>query len=96
VVLAGCAGNAAGGWTKAGADAAETAHAYQDCAALTDTAVKTDSDIDQDISASRASDLQHSSLLRAQSQQVHADTNERAGAILESCMQAKGFTRRGG
>jgi curli biogenesis system outer membrane secretion channel CsgG len=96
LALAGCSGGAGGGWTKAGANEAETAQAYQDCAALTDTAVKTESDIDQDISASRASDLQHSSLLRAQSEQVHDVTGERAGAILDSCMQAKGFTRRGG
>jgi hypothetical protein len=92
VLLAGCGGGA-GGWTKPGADDAQTASAYQDCLGLTGTATRTDFDIDQDISASRASDLQRSSLLRGQTQQTHEDNRDRAAAILESCMQAKGFTR---
>jgi len=91
LLLAGCA--AGGGWTKPGARDAETAKAYQECAALTDTATKTDTDIDQDISASRGSDLQHSSILRAQTRQTGDNSRDRADAILTSCMQAKGFTR---
>ena len=90
LLLAGCAGG--GGWTKPGADDAETGKAYQECAALTDTATKTDIDIDQDISASRGSDLQHSSILREQTRQTLDDNHDRADAILTSCMQAKGFT----
>jgi hypothetical protein len=91
-LLAGCGGVASGGWTKPDADNAATASAYRDCQALTDTAAKTDNDIDQDIGAGRASDLQHSSILRQQSQDIHSDNMERADAILSSCMQAKGFT----
>jgi len=91
-VLAGCAG-AGGGWVKPGADEAQTARAYRDCAALTDTATRTDSDIDQDIAASRASDLQHSSILREQARSTHDDNHARADAILTSCMQAKGFIK---
>jgi|HubBroStandDraft_3_1064219.scaffolds.fasta_scaffold1005759_1 hypothetical protein len=93
LLLAGCAGTAGGGWVKPGADNAATASAYRDCRALTDTATRTDSDIDQDIAASRASDLQHSSIVREQSENIHSDNTDRADAILSSCMQAKGFTR---
>jgi hypothetical protein len=92
LLLAGC-GAAAGSWAKPGADAAATASAYRDCRAVTDTATRTDADIDQDIGASRASDLQHSSIAREGSQEVHDQNADRADAILASCMQAKGFTR---
>jgi hypothetical protein len=91
LLLAACSA-AGGGWTKPGADEAETAHAYQECAALTETATRTDANIDQDIAASRASDLQHSSILREQAQSTSEDNRTRADAILASCMQAKGFT----
>ena len=89
LLLASCGG--AGAWTKPGADDAETAQAYQDCQALTATATQTDAQIDQDISATRASDLQHASILREQAQQKTNDSRDRAVTILGSCMQAKGF-----
>ena len=89
VLTAGCGGT--GAWTKPGADDAETAQAYQDCQALTATATQTDAQIDQDISATRASDLQHASILREQAQQKTNDSRDRAATILGSCMQAKGF-----
>ena len=90
--IAGCSG-AGGPWTKSGADDAETAQAYQDCQALTATATQTDAQIDQDISTTRASDLQHASILREQAQQKTNDSRDRAATILGSCMQAKGFTQ---
>ena len=90
VLIAGC-GGAGGPWTKPGADDTETAQAYQDCQALTATATQTDAQIDQDISATRASDLQHASILREQAQQKTNDSRDRAATILGSCMQAKGF-----
>jgi len=91
--LAACSGAGSGGWVKTGADEAAVASAYRDCRALTDTAARTDLNIDQDIAASRGSDLQHASILRQQSQDIRADNAERADAVLASCMQAKGFTR---
>jgi hypothetical protein len=91
--LAGCSGAAGGGWGKPGADNAATASAYADCQALADTASRTDSDIDQDIAATRGSDLQHSGVVREQSRLVAEGNSDRADAILSSCMQAKGFTR---
>jgi hypothetical protein len=92
-LLAGCGGGATGGWTKAGADDAAVASAYRDCLDVTTTATKTDLDIDQDIAASRAADLHHSALLRAQAEQTRDDNRDRADAIVASCMQIKGFNR---
>jgi hypothetical protein len=89
LLLAGCA--AAGNWTKAGADPAAAASEYQDCRAVALTAVKTDADIDQDILATRHGDLQRSSVFRLQSEAMRDHTTDRAAAIVQSCMRAKGF-----
>ena len=93
LLLAGCAGT--GSWTKAGADAAATAGAYQDCRALAATAVKTDADIDQDILATRGNDWQRSGVGRVQTQTVREHTSDRAASIIDSCMRAKGFAKPG-
>lgn len=81
----------ASAWTKPGADAQAVEAAYGDCLAATDTATKTDFDIDQDIAASRSSDLQHSDFARTPMRQARDTTRDRAQAILSSCMEAKGF-----
>jgi hypothetical protein len=95
LLLAGCAGGAAG-WTKPGADAAQTARDVGECQALTGTMVKTDADIDQDIGTTRASDLQRSNLLRMQTQETRDDNRDRADRILGACMHQKGYNQRGG
>ena len=90
LVLAGCAGG--GNWTKAGLDEAATAREYQDCRDLAATAVRTDADIDQDIQATRQSDLQRSSVVRVGSQNAREQTRDRADTVIAACMKAKGFT----
>ena len=90
LLLAGCA--AAGDWTRPGADQAAIARAYQECRDLAGTAVRTEADIDQDILATRQSDWQRAGLGRVQSQTMREQTRDRAGAIVDACMQAKGFT----
>lgn len=82
----------ASAWTKAGADAASVESAYDDCLARTDTASRNDYDIDQDISASRSSDLGRSAFAQSQMQQSRETTRDRAQAILSACMTAKGFS----
>ncbi|HUI35023.1 MAG TPA: hypothetical protein VLX67_05840 [Stellaceae bacterium] len=79
-------------WAKSGADAASVEAAYTDCLAATDAATKTDFDIDQDIAASRSSDLQRSDFARTQMNQARDTSRDRAQAILSSCMEAKGFS----
>jgi hypothetical protein len=70
-------------------------HAFDDCLALTDTATRKDFDIDQDIAASRASDLQHSEFAQAQIQDNRNTNRDRAQAVLSSCMAANGFAPSG-
>ncbi|HXP03564.1 MAG TPA: hypothetical protein VN808_05545 [Stellaceae bacterium] len=82
----------ASAWAKPGADAATVEGAYGDCVAATDTATKTDFDIDQDIAASRSSDLQHSDFARSPMRQAQDTSRDRAQAVLSSCMEAKGFS----
>ena len=92
LLLAGCA-NDRGGWVKAGADSGAAEVAYNDCRGLSDTAVETDRAIDQDILASRQNDLQRASAVRTQTQIMHEQTSDRATAIVDSCMKAKGYLR---
>jgi len=91
LLLAGCA--AAAGWSKPGADNAAASGAYDECRALAESAVRTDADIDQDILATRQSDWQRSGVVRVQTRTMHEQTRDRASALTDSCMQAKGFAR---
>jgi hypothetical protein len=88
--LAGCAG--AGDWAKPGADQAAAGQEYQDCRELADTAVKTEADIDQDILATRQTDWQRAGVVRTQTRVMHEQTGDRAAAIIDSCMKAKGYS----
>jgi hypothetical protein len=89
LLLAGCTGS--GNWSKPGADPAEITREYQDCRELGDSAVDTQAKIDQDIQATRASDAQRTSIIRSDQKILRDQTNDRAEAIIASCMQAKGF-----
>ena len=82
----------ASAWTRPGADAATTQNAYDDCLAMTETATRTDFDIDQDTAATRSGDLQRSDFARLQMQDVQAANRERAQTILSSCMEQKGYS----
>jgi hypothetical protein len=82
----------ASAWTAPGVDAATVETAFGDCLAVTDTATRTDFDIDQDIAVSRSSDLQHSAFAQTQMQQARDTSRDRAQTILSSCMEAKGFS----
>jgi hypothetical protein len=89
LLLAGCAGG--GDWAKPGADQAAAGREYQDCLDLADTAVKTSADIDQDILATRQNDWQRASVVRTQTRVMRKQTGDRAAAIIDSCMKAKGY-----
>ena len=91
LVLGGCAG--AGGWTRVGADDAATLRDYQDCRSMAAAAVKTDADIDQDILATRHDDRQRASVFRLQGEAMRQHTTDRAAAIVDTCMKAKGFAK---
>jgi hypothetical protein len=89
--LVGCGG--AGDWAKPGADGSAATAAYQDCRALAGGAVQTDADIDQDILATRQGDWQRAGVVRQQTQIMHEQTRDRAAALIESCMKAKGYSQ---
>ena len=91
-LLAGCGG--AGDWAKAGGDEAAASREYEDCRALAGGAVQTDADIDQDILATRQSDWQRAGVVRQQTRVMHEQTRDRAAAIIESCMKAKGYSQK--
>jgi hypothetical protein len=82
----------ASAWTRPGADAATVASAYDECLASANSATRTDYDIDQDISASRGSDIQHSDFAGSQLREAQATSRDRTQTILSSCMEQKGFT----
>ena len=88
--LAGCAG--AGDWVKPGSDQATAGGDYQECRELADTAVRTEADIDQDILATRQTDWQRAGVVRTQTRVMHEQTRDRATAIVDSCMKAKGYS----
>jgi hypothetical protein len=91
LLLAGCGGGAASNWAKAGNDAGATAGDYRDCLEMAGTAEKTDIDIDQDIAATRASDIHHARVVRVQAQEARQTDNDRGATIVDKCMQAKGY-----
>jgi hypothetical protein len=84
----------AGDWTKAGGDEAAATREYADCRVLAGGAVQTDADIDQDILATRQSDWQRAGVVRQQTRIMQEQTRDRAEAIIESCMKAKGFSHK--
>ena len=88
-MLAGC--NGAGNFSKPGADPATVDREYRDCRDLAGSVVDTQANIDQDIQATRASDAQRSSIIRSDQKVLRDQTNDRADAIIASCMQSKGF-----
>jgi hypothetical protein len=94
ILLAACTA-AGGNWTKPGADAAATESAYRECSATAADAVSSEADIDQDIQATRQSDLQRSGAVRVGAETARDQTCTRAARIITACMQAKGFAKSG-
>jgi len=93
VVLAVAACGGAGDWTKPGSDSAAARAEYDDCRELAATMVRTDTNIDQDILATRGADAQRGGAVRAQAQVMQEHSRDRAGSIVDKCMAAKGFAR---
>ena len=62
-----------------------------DCRGLAGSAVRIDADIDQDILATRQEDRQRAKVFRLQTETNREHTRDRAAAIVDTCMRAKGF-----
>jgi hypothetical protein len=82
----------ASAWTRPGADAATVESAYDDCLNVANSATQKDFDIDQDITASRGSDLQHSEFAGTSVRDAQQTSRDRDQAVLSSCMETKGFS----
>lgn len=91
LLLAAC--SQAGNWSKDGVDATAAGREYGECRALAAAATRTETGIDQDILASRHSDLQRASIFRNEAQNIGEETRDRGKAIIASCMQSKGFSQ---
>jgi len=91
LLLAGCGG--AGGYSKPGADESAASRAYRECRELTDTVVKTQADIDQDIRATRGADAQRMQFVRTESDRSREQTRDRAAVMMSRCMEAQGFSK---
>ena len=90
MLLSGCA-SASDTWIRAGADAAATSQAYQDCQAVAHAAVAPEIAIDKDIVATRGGDWQRADVFSQQTGMMQSGITSRTAAIIDSCMQAKGF-----
>ena len=82
----------ASAWAKPGLDSAGVENAYRACLEIANTVTDKDFNIDQDIAASRSSDLQRSSFAGAPLRDTQQNNRDRAQTILSSCMRGKGFT----
>lgn len=92
LMLAGCGG---GTWHKAGVSPEAAAQDLSECRHMAEIANRRDSDIDQDILASRGHDWENLSIIGTRRAQ-YADSNERrTGDIVERCMIGKGYTPSG-
>jgi hypothetical protein len=88
LALAGCSGT----WTKAGVTPEAAAQDLSECRHVAEIANRRDSDIDQDILASRGQDWEKFSVIQIKRDQ-YADSNERrTGDIVDRCMIAKGYS----
>ena len=84
----------ASAWSRPGVAPADVESAYDECRDAANAATGTDNDIDQDIAASRGSDIQHSDFAGAQLRGAQQTSRDRTQAILSSCMDKKGFALR--
>lgn len=89
LTLAACG---AAGWSKPGVSSEKAAQDYAECRHAVELANRRDSDIDQDILATRGQDWERLGLL-TQKRNDYADSNAaRSGDAVERCMLAKGYT----
>lgn len=81
-----------GNWTKPGFESAAATQEYEDCRATARAAVKPETGIDEDILATRQTEIGRSSIARIGAQNLRDETRDREAAIIASCMKSKGFT----
>jgi hypothetical protein len=91
LMLAGCGAT----WHKAGVSPETAAQDLSECRHVAEIANRRDSDIDQDILASRGHDWENLSVIQERRDQYAASNERRTGDIVERCMIAKGYSPDG-
>ena len=89
LALTACAGPR---WQKPGADANQVSADFSECNAMAQAAVSRDSNIDNDILASRGRDWQNQGTLSQHRAIIDSETGERSDAMLDACMAQKGYS----
>ena len=81
-------------WVKTGADDATISGELRDCNEQANAALASERGINQDINATLGGNWQFSGTSAIEHQSMSAQTAGYADRVLNSCMQAKGFTRQ--
>ena len=81
-------------WVKTGASDETVSRELQDCNAQADAALASERGINQDINATLGGNWQFSGTSAIEHQSMNAQSAGYADRVLNSCMQAKGFTRQ--
>jgi hypothetical protein len=96
LLLTVCAGSTAPGkWGKSGVDDQAMSRELQDCTAQANAALGTEQGINQDINATLGRNWQLGRTTGEVDQSMRRQASGYAGQVLDSCMRAKGFTKRG-
>jgi len=81
-------------WVKTGASDETVSRELRDCNAQASAALASERGINQDISATLGGNWQFSGTSAIEQQSMRAQSAGYADRVLNSCMQAKGFTRQ--
>ncbi len=82
-------------WTKAGVPPDQVAQDLSDCQREANFATRRDTNIDNDILATRGFDLERDGVLGLRRASLAADTSGRSDRIVASCMAGKGYAKGG-
>ncbi|HEY3918427.1 MAG TPA: hypothetical protein VGL83_11575 [Stellaceae bacterium] len=89
VVLSGCTSNPE--WSRQGESSQRTAAELADCQSQARDATQRDTNIMNDIMASRGNDWRQSGVMSTQTSLFTAENQNRTGDIVNRCMIGKGF-----
>jgi hypothetical protein len=92
LLLAVSACSGAGEWSKPGVSPEKAAQDYSECRHSAELAHRRDSDIDNDILASRGLDWEHFDLLQIRRDAYADSDNARNADFVDRCMVGKGYT----
>jgi hypothetical protein len=89
VVVTGCAGG--GDWIRSGTSQQQTAAELSDCQSQARAATQRDTNIMNDIMATRGNDWRRSDVMSTQTSLFAAENHDRTSDIIQRCMISKGF-----